>query len=84
MIDAVKFIRHIQDEEAEEKLWDMWKHFKPKKKRGKEEVYITFSEFKKQQGIRNKNQIQNVTTEEESKRLEFATQFIKVRPGKES
>ena len=57
----------------------MWTHFKPTEKQGKKERYLNFDEFKSKSGISKLSNIKAVTAEEESKRLEFASQFIKTR-----
>jgi ABC-type Fe3+ transport system substrate-binding protein len=82
LIDTAKFISFVQDREAEDILWDKWTHFKPTKKQGKNERYLNFDEFKKQQGISIEKKAPKVTVEEEAKSLEFASKFIK--PRKES
>ena len=74
---AVSFLRYLIKKDNDDKVWEIWLHRKPKKTVGKEQQNMTFEEFKRASLILQRQNAAVVTPEEEAKRLEFASQFVK-------
>lgn len=79
LADAIDFIHFLIERTDEDLLWETWLHRKPTKGSGDKMEYLTFDEFKRSTQTYRRTAVQTVTTEEEQKRVEFASQYIKIR-----